>query len=76
MHPLLVVVTQSDMEFGTYFTRTEVFDKDFTPKYSVNYVFFGHKTSCQRKKTIVVSLFSLISYYTLIIHMFPTILVD
>ena len=30
----------SDMEFVTHFTRTEVFWKDFTPKYSVNCVYF------------------------------------
>ena len=32
-----------DMEFVTNFTRTYVFIKSFTPKYSVNYDFLGHE---------------------------------
>ena len=38
----------SDMEFGTHFTRTDIFSKDVTPKYSVITSYFvdllvGHK---------------------------------
>ena len=29
-----------DMEFGTHFTRTDIFSECFTPKYSMNYVGF------------------------------------
>ena len=32
-----------DMEFVTNFTRTYVFIKSFTPKYSVNFDFLGHE---------------------------------
>ena len=28
----------ADIKFSTHFTLTKVFDVDFTPKYSVNYV--------------------------------------
>ena len=36
-----VEVTDADMEFGTNFTRTEVFRNNFIHKYSLNYAFFS-----------------------------------
>ena len=46
-------VLDMDMEFGTNYTRTHVFGKVFTPKYSVNYNIFYPN-------------FTLISLYTLL----------
>ena len=40
----------SDMEFGKHFTWTEVFDKHFTQKYSLNHVFFPPKNLLSKEK--------------------------
>ena len=59
------------MGFGTHFTQIELFDRDFTPKYSVNYFFF-----CWKKYSICTPILPKFPSIHTFIRVLPSILVD
>ena len=49
-HLYYILIYGPDMDFGIHFTWTELFDKDLTTKYSMNYFLPLHKIACPQNE--------------------------